>query len=125
MSDIDYNLCKIHVNPFAEIEESEDGICEQSWDILLNLPFDSQIDLRKISKLISHENYEVLLSSQDNINLIASVTYIRDDNPYGQDPSAVAHFRLFREVEELLGSINTIQGLRIEEWWRPKIGKSS
>jgi hypothetical protein len=78
----------------TEIEESEDGICKQSWDILLNLPFDSQIDLRKISKLISHENYEVLLSSQDNINLIASVTYIRDDNPYGHDPSAVAHCRV-------------------------------
>lgn len=116
----DYSTYTITINPDANIEEDSTGECKQAWQIQLSEPINSQIDLEKISKLVSHENYNVSLTTEVQPIIIANVSYFRDTNPYVHDPSAVAHFKLFEDIESLVGAIEAIQGKKFKDWWNPR-----
>lgn len=116
----DYSDVIIHINPEPLSEENTDGETRYSWEISFNEPFSSEVKLEKISLLLSHDNYNVLLTAKNTTNIIAHTTFIKDSDPYVHDPSAVAHFKLFEDIEEMIGSINLIQGKKFADWWTPR-----
>lgn len=119
-NDTDYSIYEISVNPQPNTEETSDGKSKHTWEIQLSKPMNSQINLEKISQLVSHKNYNVSLASADQLTIIANVSFFKDPNPYSHDPSALAHFKLFEDIENLIGEIKIVQGKSFEDWWNPR-----
>jgi hypothetical protein len=119
-SDDNYSNIVIMVNPDPFVEEKTNGETKYSWEISFKEAFGDDIKLEEISILLSHENYVVSLIAKDKTDIIAHAIFVKDPDPYVHDPSAIAHFKLFEDIEILIGSINTIQGQKFDDWWSPR-----
>jgi hypothetical protein len=116
----DYSIYKIRVNPRpTSVEETPDGETKQAWEIQLKEPMVSQVNLEEISQLLSRENYNVSLTAKDQLTIVANVSFFKDPNPYGHDRSAIAHFKMFNDIENLICRIEAVQGKDYQDWWIP------
>lgn len=122
-----YSADDIVVNKWAELKQISDGKWKQIWDIVLKEPIVETTNLKDISKELSHEDFDVLLKIKRGKYLTVFVTLSNmDTNPYSHDYTLFAIHKMFEDIERLLGSIDTIQGEKMEDRWSPyKLGKKN
>lgn len=115
-----YSADNIIVNEHPELKKLPNGKWEQVWDIVLNQPISEKINLKDISQKLSNEDFEfdVHIQVTKGQYLKVCVTCIRDANPYHHDYSLFAVYKMFENIDRLLGSIDTIQGQK-KDRWRP------
>jgi hypothetical protein len=109
-----YTADMITVNKWAEHQQMPDGKWNQTWDIILKNPIAETSDIEKVSKKISHEDFDVQIKVSEGKRLTVSTKY-----PERDDPSLFSTFRLFENIDLLLGEIDTIQGQKMEDRFSP------
>lgn len=116
-----YNADDITVDKWAELKPISDDRWEQVWDIVLKKPITETINLEDISQELSHEEIEldVRIKVREGKYLTVYVTFSRVPNPYYHDNRVFAIYKMFEDIEQLLGPIDTIQGEKKEERWSP------
>lgn len=121
-----YSADDIVVNKWAESKQAPDGKCKQIWDIVLKEPIVETTNIKDISQELSHEDFDVLLNIKQGKLLTVFVTFYMDTNPYIHDPIIFTIFKMFEDIERLLGKIDTIQGQKMEDRWSPyKLSKKT
>ncbi|MEH2023343.1 hypothetical protein [Nostoc sp.] len=121
-----YSADDIVVNKWAESKQTPDGKCKHIWDILLKEMILETINIKDIYKDLSHESFDVLLKIKQGKHLTVFVTFNMDTNPYIHDPIIFTIFKMFEDIERLLGKIDSIQGQKIEDRWSPyKLSKKT
>jgi hypothetical protein len=117
---MNYSDSDIIVNEWAELKQTSDGKWKQIWDILLKEPIVEATNLKDISKELSHEDFDVLLNIKQGKYLTVFVTLSnRDTNLYSHDYTVLTTHKMFEDIERLLGTIDTIQGQKMEDRWSP------
>jgi hypothetical protein len=116
---MNYSDYEIKVNKVPRIKELNNGKKEVIWEIILKEEISEKINLEDISQKLSHEDFDVKVKAEQGKYLAVCVTTIRDPNPYAHDYSMFDINRMFEEIEQLLGSIDTIQGQKVEDRWNP------
>lgn len=121
-----YSADMIIVNKFPKLKELPNGKKEEIWEIVLKTTISEETNLQDISQKLSHEDFQVAVEVEQGKYLNVCVTTIRDPNPYGHDHTLFDIYRMFENIEQLLGKIDTIQGQKIEDRWSPfrKKGKT-
>ncbi|MDZ7960961.1 MAG: hypothetical protein RMY34_24290 [Aulosira sp. DedQUE10] len=114
-----YSADDIVVNKWAESKQTPDGKCQQIWDILLKESIAEMTNLKDISQQLSHEDFEVWVKVKEGKYLTVFVTFNRDPNPYSHDPILFTIYKMFEDIERLLGNIDTIQGEKKKDRWSP------
>jgi len=114
-----YSADDIVVNKWAELKQIPDEKWKQIWDILLKKTIAETTNLKDISKKLSHEDFDVTLKIKEGKHLTVFVTLNRDTNPYSHDRSLFTIYKMFENIERLLGTIDTIQGQKREDRWSP------
>ncbi|MGK7877244.1 MAG: hypothetical protein AB4426_29295 [Xenococcaceae cyanobacterium] len=116
-----YSADDIIINKNPELQQLSNGKWKQVWDIVLKKTISETINLKDISKKLSHEDFDfdVQVQITKGKYLKVCVTLSRDTNPYHHDHSIFAIYRMFENLEQLLGSIDTIQGQKTEDRWSP------
>ncbi|WP_375492779.1 hypothetical protein [uncultured Nostoc sp.] len=108
-----YSPNDIIINNWAELRQTPDGKWNRLWSISLQKSILETIDYENISKLLSHEDFYVQVQISEPNCLLVSVTTERwgwDDELY------FATYRMFEEIEHILGKIDKIQGENREKW---------
>ncbi|MEH2207496.1 MAG: hypothetical protein V7K53_26080 [Nostoc sp.] len=121
-----YSADDIVVDKWAESKQTPDGKCKQIWDIILKKPIVGTTNIKNISQEISHEDFDVLLNIKQGKHLTVFVSFYMDTNLYSHDPIVFSIFKMFEDIERLLGKIDTIQGQKREDRWSPyKLSKKT
>lgn len=113
-----YSADDIKVDNFPKIKEFSNGEREQIWNIVLRKPISQKTDLQFVSEKLSHEDFVVNLVGKGNCLTVCLKT-IRDPNPYIHDPNLFSIYKLFDDIEKLLGDIDTIEDQKSEDRWSP------
>ena len=116
---MEYSAESIILNKYPKLEQISDEKWKQVWNILLQEPISKVINLSDISQHLSHGNFNVQIKFIKEKYLKIYTTFNRDVNPYHHDHTIFSIYRMFEEIENLLGNIDTIQGHKIEDRWSP------
>lgn len=111
-----YSNYKIRVNKRAESEQTSDGKWNRIWDIVLKKPIAETSNLEDISIKLSHQDFDVQVKVREGKHLTVCVT---NEKSYWDDEFLFATFKMFEDIERLLGTIDTIQGQKMEDRWSP------
>lgn len=114
-----YSIHDIKVNKSPNLKELANQKREQTWDIVLKKAIPKKIKLEDISQKLSQKDFDVKVEVKKEKYLTVCVTTLRNLNPYGHDYSVFEIYKMFDKIEQLLGSIDTIQGQKIEDRWSP------
>ncbi len=116
-----YSADDIIINNWAELKQTSDEKWSRIWNILLQQTIPETVDYETISDFLCHKDFSVQVNISEANHLIVTVTTERwgwDDELY------FATYRMFEEIEQLLGKIYTIQGESRDKWsmwlWRRK-----
>jgi hypothetical protein len=116
---MEYNIDNVFFNKSGIIFSISEDKCKQIWNITFRKPINNKVNLQDLSLLLSDENFGVCLTLKTKMYLLVSTIFEKDENPYGHDRSVGRSFKLFKELENNLGQIDTIEGQKIEERWSP------
>ena len=111
-----YNADDIIVNKRAESKQTSDGKWHRIWDIVLKKIIPETNNLEDISRELSHDNFNVHIRVTAGKHLTVSVT---NEKSYWDDEFLFSTYRMFEDIERLLGTIDTIQGQKNEDRWSP------
>ena len=111
-----YSADDIIVNKWAELKQTLDGKWNSIWDIVLKKSIAETSNLEDISIKLSHEGFDVRVKVREGKHLTVSVTTERSER---DDDILFATFKMFEDIERLLGTIDTIQGQKMEDRWSP------
>lgn len=111
-----YNADDIIVNKRAESKQTSDGKWHRIWDIVLKKTIPETNNLEDISRELSHDNFNVHIRVTAGKHLTVSVT---NEKSYWDDEFLFSTYRMFEDIERLLGTIDTIQGQKNEDRWSP------
>ncbi|BDA74896.1 hypothetical protein RIVM261_085030 [Rivularia sp. IAM M-261] len=111
-----YNADDIIVNKRAESKQTSDGKLHRIWDIVLKKIIPETNNLEDISRELSHDNFNVHIRVTAGKHLTVSVT---NEKSYWDDEFLFSTYRMFEDIERLLGTIDTIQGQKNEDRWSP------
>ena len=114
-----YNADDIIINAHPEIIRLPNGKSIETWEVILKQAIDREIDLIKVSEQLSYEGFEVQIILKTIKHLSIKLITLENPNLYGHDYIAIAVDRMMEDIEQLFGSINTIQGQKIEDRWSP------
>ena len=116
-----YSAEHIKVNKNPELKHISHDVWNQVWDIILQQPISQTVNLKDIAQELSYENFDfdVRIEVKDGKHLTVDVKFSRDPNPYIHDYSVIGMYKMFEDIEQLLGAIDTIQGEKIEDRWSP------
>lgn len=112
-----YNADDIIINAHPKIIRLPNGKRTETWEVVFKQTIDRKIDLIEISKQLSHEGFGVQIILKTKKHLSINLITLENPNPYGHDYTAIAVDRMMEDIEKLFGSIDTIQGQKMEERW--------
>jgi hypothetical protein len=112
-----YSVDMIKVDKFPKVKKLPNGKKEQNWEIVLKQTLTKQVNLQDISQKLSHKDFQVTINAKEGKYLNVCVITVIDPNPYSHDYTIFDIYKMFDDIEELLGSIDTIQGQKREERW--------
>ncbi|AFZ10526.1 hypothetical protein Osc7112_6371 (plasmid) [Oscillatoria nigro-viridis PCC 7112] len=108
-----YNVDDVVVRNWANLRQMPDGRWNRIWEITLKQAIPESINLENISKLLSHEDFDIRVVMREGNNLAISVTTER----WGwEDELIFATYRMFEEIEHLVGKIDIIQAQNRDIW---------
>lgn len=121
MNFMKYSADDIIVNKQAELKQISDDKWEQVWDIVLKKPISETVKIEDVSQKLSYETFDfnVQIEIKEGKYLTVDIKFSRDTNPYHHDYSVIGMYKMFEDIEQLLGPIDTIQGEKKEERWSP------
>jgi hypothetical protein len=111
-----YNASDIIVNKRPESKQAPDGRWHRVWDIVLKKTINKTNNLEDISRQLSHKDFDVHIQVAGGKYLTVSVI---NEKSYWDDEFLFSTYRMFEDIERLLGAIDTIQGQKNEERWSP------
>jgi hypothetical protein len=116
-----YSTENIIINKNPELQQLSDGKWQQIWGIVLKKPISKTINLTNISQNLSNKDFDLNVQIQVTKGKYLKVytTFDRDTNPYHHDHSLFAAYKMFEDIEQLLGAIDTIEGQKMENRWSP------
>ena len=112
-----YNADDIIINAHPKIIRLPNGKRTETWEVVLKQAIDREIDLTKVSEQLSYEGFEVQIILKTNKHLNINLITLENPNPYGHDYTAIGVDRMMEDIEQIFGSIDTIQGQKMEERW--------
>ena len=111
----EYNAKNLIYNRWAPLKHLPGGHWQRTWSLLLKEEVRSQISLEKVSIELSEEGFKVVLTQNAPKRLTATVTTVEDG---WDDRFFFATYRMFKRIDEKIGTIETIED-QPRDLWRP------
>ena len=108
-----YNVDDIIIHNWPKLVQTTDKKWNRIWDIILKKSVVESVDLVTYSQKLSHEDFCVCVEVSDGNHLKVSVTTER----WGwEDELYFATYKMFEAIDQLFGTIDTIQGQERDVW---------
>src|SRR6476620_10005786 len=108
-----YNSDDVVIRNWANLRQMPDGRWNRKWDIKLKQAIPESINLENIYKLLSREGFDIRVVIREGNHLEISVT----TEEWGwEDELIFATYRMFEEIEQLVGKIDMIQAQSRDIW---------
>ncbi|WP_293140175.1 hypothetical protein [Okeania sp. SIO3I5] len=115
-----YNVYDLIIHNWPKLAQTPDKKWHRTWEIVLKSPVIEPVDLVAYSESLSHEDFLVSVEICDGDRLKVSVTTER----WGwEDELYSATYNMFEAIDNLFGTIDTIQGQE-RDLWEPWLRKS-
>jgi hypothetical protein len=122
-----YDAERIIIHNWGDLtKNSDDKKWTRDWKIKLKIPILESTDLASVSRKLSYEGFQVDLDKDSTGDLSISV----QTKEWGwEDYLYFNTYKMFEEIDYLLGTIDTIQGQARDTWypwlWRKRTSEDS